>query len=99
MLGSKRLLQSAEPPGCQSPGDQTKQSGSTMAFRPSTQPREFNIEGRGDMARFAIAAAALASAAFWVSNGCAAVTSGSSVPPASSALVTNCYKMAERIVP
>jgi len=52
------------------------------------------------MIRFAAAAAALAYAGFWVSNGHATVTRGSGVPPASSAaLVTNCYRKAEWIVP
>ena len=51
------------------------------------------------MFRFAAAAAALAYAGFWVDNGHAAAPRGSSVPPSSSALITNCYKMAERVVP
>ena len=51
------------------------------------------------MFRFAAAAAALAYAGFWVDDGHAAVTRGPSGPPGSSAVITNCFKMAERIVP
>jgi len=51
------------------------------------------------MLRFAAAAAALAYAGLSVDNGHAGVPRGSSVPPSSSALITNCFKMAERVVP
>jgi hypothetical protein len=52
------------------------------------------------MVRFAAAAAALAYAGFWVSNGHATATRGSGVPPAASgALITDCYRRAEWIVP
>lgn len=51
------------------------------------------------MFRYAAAAAALAYAGFWVNSGYATIARGSGVQPGSSALITNCYKMAERIVP
>ena len=52
------------------------------------------------MVRFAAAAAALAYAGFWVSNGHATVTRGSGrATGVEPALVTNCYRKAEWIVP
>src|SRR5262249_45026174 len=80
--------------------DQTKQSrlGRWWLQAIDSKFEKFNIEGRGDMFRLA-ATAALACAGFWADNGHAAGTRGSGVPPGSSALITNCYKTAERIVP
>jgi hypothetical protein len=63
--------------------------------------REFNVEGRGDMVRFTAAAAmALAWTAFSAGCGYATPASAARPPPAASAaLITDCYRKAEWIVP
>jgi hypothetical protein len=56
--------------------------------------------GSGDMIRFIGAAIALAGASFSASDGYATSASGLRQPPAASAaLITNCYRKAEWIVP
>jgi hypothetical protein len=51
------------------------------------------------MFRLTTAATAFSCTAFWMSDGSATTTTRVREPSPSSALVTNCYKMAERIVP
>jgi hypothetical protein len=52
------------------------------------------------MVRFTSAVIALAWTSFSASDGYATVTSGARQPPAdSAALITHCYKMANRLVP
>jgi len=104
MLASKWLLQSAAPAVTPTPGvskQHNRGRGRRWLEAIELAIREFNVEGRGDMVRFTAAAAmALAWTAFSASHGYAAPASGARQPSAASAaLITDCYRMAEWIVP
>src|SRR5258708_19217829 len=55
--------------------------------------------GGGDMVRFTRAAIALGCTAVSATHADASPASGAREPATSAALVTNCYKMADRILP
>src|SRR5215831_20558765 len=102
MLASEWLLQTAEAGGHANPRrDQqhNRDRGRRWLEAIELAIREFNVEGRGDMVRFT-AAAALAWTAFSANDGYAAPASGAQQPSAASAaLITDCYRKAEWIVP
>src|SRR5215813_14654242 len=90
MLGSKRLRVASRHIARRS----------TIAFSRLAQILSFNGGGRGDMIRFTSAAIALAWASLSASHGYAAPVNDARQPPgASAALITNCYRKAEWIVP